>query len=470
MSQPATSSEPHAFHPTILREYDIRGVVDDTLYSQDAFVIGQAFATIARERLNSNMPVVAVGRDGRLSSPELSAALIDGLIAGGAHVKDIGIGPTPMLYFATHHLKTDGGIMVTGSHNPPSHNGFKMVMGGKAFFSDDIRLLAQRVETNTLDHAEGKHEQLRVFDAYVNALLTPLENVNVPMHITWDSGNGATGEVVEALTKNLTSMTHTLLYTEIDGHFPNHHPDPSLPENLQDVKQAVLQNGAQLGLAFDGDGDRLGAIDDKGRLISPDHLLMLFAEQILHKHPGTTMIADVKTSQSVFDFIAQKGGTPLMWKTGHSHIKTKMKEIDASFAGEASGHIFFADDYYGFDDGLYAAIRLIRLICESNRPLSERIDQLSTAFTTPEIRIDCPDEKKFSIIEELQDDLRKRGMTFNDIDGVRASTEDGWWLLRASNTQPALVARCEASSKDALDNLTTMLEELITPHGLTLGL
>ncbi len=467
----APTSSAHHFHPTILREYDIRGIIGDTLHEADAYAIGQTFASITRDASGKANPVIAIGRDGRLSSPALSDALAQGAQAAGAHVVRIGVGPTPMLYFAVYHLQADAGVMITGSHNPPNYNGFKMMLGKASFFGQSIRDLGARAAHGPLYNDEGSSTDIAVFDAYVTALLNASRLTDKPLQLAWDAGNGAAGDVVEQLAGQLAAHGYrsNTLFTTIDGSFPNHHPDPSMPENLRDLQQCVNDNHCQLGLAFDGDGDRLGAVDDLGRAITSDHLLMLFAHQVLRESTHATIIADVKTSQSVFDDISQRGGKAMMWKTGHSHIKTKMKEVGAAFAGEASGHIFFADRYYGFDDGLYAALRLIEIVSALDEPLSAVIDRLPRAHSTPEIRIDCAEERKFTIITELQQKLRDEHIAFNDIDGIRATTPDGWWLLRASNTQAALIARCESATPEGLARLTTQLTQLLSHYQLQIG-
>lgn len=465
---PVTS---HRFHPSILRAYDIRGIVGETLRAADAYALGRSFATIALRQQPDHIPTLCVGRDGRLSSPELVAALIEGITDSGANACDIGMGPTPMLYFAVHHLNAAGGIMVTGSHNPPSHNGFKLMLGKASFFGDEITALGEQAAAGDWASGSGERSAKPVQSDYERALLSSIKFAQ-PLRLAFDAGNGAAGAVCESLVDQLRKQRfqcHTL-FTEIDGSFPNHHPDPSVPENLHDLQHAVTANQLQLGLAFDGDGDRLGAVDDGGRIIAPDHLLMLLARSVLSDTPGATIIVDVKTSQSVCAEITRLGGTPLMWKTGHSHIKTKMKEVGAAFAGEASGHIFFKDRYYGFDDGLYAALRLIEYVSGLEQPLSAVIDRLPTALSTPELRIPCADERKFTVIDEVQARLNAAGDDYLAIDGVRLTRPYGWWLLRASNTQGALIARCEAADDPSLKRLIEELREQLAQSTITLEL
>lgn len=471
MSHAAKATPAHALHPSILREYDIRGIAGETLHPADAYVIGQAFATLVAEKTGKDAPVIALGRDGRLSSPQLAESLCQGLQAAGAQVLSIGVGPTPMLYFGVYHLQADAGMMVTGSHNPPTHNGFKIMLGRQSFFGEDIRELGRRIERGAHRSAKGSETAHDIFHAYVTALLDAATSLSQrPLTIAWDAGNGAAGHVSDALANRITHATHHVLNADIDGTFPNHHPDPSVPKNLVQLQETVNAYQCDIGLAFDGDGDRLGAVDDKGRIISSDHLLMLFSRQVLAQNKGATIIADVKTSQSVFDDVNAHGGTALMWKTGHSHIKSKMKEVHAAFAGEASGHIFFADRYYGFDDGLYAALRLIECVAQLDGPLSALIDTLPTQYSTPEIRIDCSESRKFVIIDEVKARLEQSGADFCDIDGVRVNCPQGWWLLRASNTQAAIIARCESPTSNGLILLTDQLTSQLSASGITLSL
>lgn len=347
----------HHFHPTILREYDIRGIVGETLFAADAEAIGRAFGTLV---VRNRGRVVCVGYDGRLSSPELEAALVRGLVATGVEVRRIGRGPTPMLYYAAHTMGADGGIMVTGSHNPPTHNGFKMVFGGKPFFADQIQELGRLVAAGDLESRDGGCVgEVSVREAYIDRLRADYDGIR-PLTVVWDAGNGATGEVMTALTERLPG-THILLNAAIDGRFPAHHPDPTEPENLAQLIEAVARHGAELGIAFDGDGDRIGVVDAKGRILWGDQMMMLLAEDVLKSRPGAMILADVKASQSLFDHIAALGGQPVMCRTGHSLIKTRLAETGAPLAGEMSGHIFFADRYYGYDDALYAAVRFLSL-------------------------------------------------------------------------------------------------------------
>ncbi|MBF0372355.1 MAG: phosphomannomutase/phosphoglucomutase [Alphaproteobacteria bacterium] len=456
-------TEAHRFNPTILREYDIRGIVGETLREADAAAIGRAFGTLVRRAGGRN---VCVGRDGRLSSPALEAALVGGLTATGCQALRVGLGPTPMLYFAGKHMAADGAIMVTGSHNPPTHNGFKMVMGGKPFFGPDIRKLGEMASAGDFETGSGGAADEPMLARYVARLLEDYDGRR-PLTVVWDAGNGAAGEAMVELVKGLPGR-HVLLNEVIDGTFPAHHPDPTEPHNLIQLQDAVLAEQADVGIAFDGDGDRIGVIDGQGRILWGDQIMMLLAEDVLKTRPGATIIADVKASQALFDEIARLGGTPLMYRTGHSLIKTKMAETGSPLAGEMSGHIFFADRYFGFDDALYAAVRFLGVVARLPESLSARYDRLPHMVNTPEMRFDCADQRKFAVIGEVKARLEREGATVSDIDGVRVSTPDGWWLLRASNTQAVLVARCEARSVDGLKRLRAILASQLTLSGVAL--
>ncbi len=452
----------HALHPTILREYDIRGIVEHTLSADDAYAIGRAFGSMCAKQGGRH---VTVGRDGRLSSPDLADAVTLGLQAAGIEVIDIGLGPTPMLYFAAKTLKADGGVMITGSHNPPNHNGFKMVMKGKPFFGADILELGRIAAAGAYATGSGSLVKRPIDKAYVERLLQDY-NGQRPLRVVWDCGNGATGEVVKQLVARLPGH-HKVLFAEIDGAFPNHHPDPTDPHTLVALKQAVADEKADLGIAFDGDGDRIGVVDGKGRILWGDQILVLLAEDVLKRQPGATIMADVKASQALFDAIEKMGGQPLMWKTGHSLIKTKMAEIGCPLAGEMSGHIFFADTYYGYDDALYAAIRFLSKVARLPDGLAAWHDKLPKMINTPEIRIDCADERKFAVIEEVRSRLSAMGADVNATDGVRVKEAEGWWLLRASNTQAVLVARAEANDEAGLTELKGRLKSQLAASGLS---
>jgi phosphomannomutase len=456
----------HTFNPTALREYDIRGVVGKTLGEADARAIGRTFGTVV---IRAGGSKVAVGRDGRLSSPMLEAALVDGLTASGVDVVRIGLGPTPMLYYAEAVSDVDGGIEITGSHNPAEYNGFKMVLAHKPFYGADIQKLGHMSAAADWETGQGKVSDLDILDAYVARIAEGLGDLNGhSFRIGWDAGNGAAGTVIERLTKLLPGE-HCLLFTDIDGHFPNHHPDPTDETNLSQLKALVAEKKLDFGLAFDGDGDRIGAVDGKGRVIWGDQLLAVLAESVLKQVPGSTIIADVKASQALYDRIAELGGKPLMWKTGHSLIKTKMKETGAPLAGEMSGHIFFAHEFYGFDDAQYAAIRLIRAVAELGGSLTALKDAMPAMINTPELRFQVSEERKFAVIDEVLARLEAQGADVNRTDGARVNTPDGWWLLRASNTQDVLVARAEANDQAGLDRLMAMIDAQLAASGLKRG-
>jgi len=451
----------HQFNPTILREYDIRGIVGGTLTEADAYALGRTFAANARDE---GARRIAVGRDGRTHSPMLQAALIRGLTEGGIDAMQIGMGPSPMLYFATHYLDVDGGIQVTGSHNPADYNGFKLLLKGRSVFGQEIQGIGERAARGDWSEGDGRVEEVDIREAYVNRLLEGFSGK--PFRIGWDAGNGAAGPVLDMLVERLPGQHH-VIFSEVDGRFPNHHPDPTVEKNLADLKALVEREQLDFGIAFDGDGDRIGAVDGEGRVIWGDQLLMILAEAVLKEQPGATIIADVKASQSLFDRVAELGGNPLMWKTGHSLIKSKMKETGAPLAGEMSGHIFFKHRWYGFDDALYAAVRLIEAVSQSGRSLTAIMDSMPKTTATPELRFQVDEARKFAIVEEVRDRLSGDGAKVDATDGVRVSTGDGWWLLRASNTQDVLVARAEAADQSGLDRLIAQIDDQLEKSGVT---
>ena len=455
----------HRLHPSIIREYDVRGIIDETLNAEDARAIGGAFATMVAQ-VRGTGPRICLGYDGRLTSPALETALSEGMVSAGAHVVRVGRGPTPMLYFGVHHLEADGGVMVTGSHNPPEHNGFKFMLGQDAFYGQQIEQLGKLVADGVPRVDGGPIEENGILDVYVDGLVAAFQG-DGRLKVAWDPGNGAAGDAVQMLSRRLPGR-HDVINGEIDGTFPAHHPDPTVPANLLQLQQLVAMGAHHVGIALDGDGDRIGVIDDAGRIIWADLLMALLARDVLSSQPGATVIADVKSSQTLFDEIARLGGIPVMWRTGHSLIKAKMAELKAPLGGEMSGHLFFADRYYGFDDAMYAAVRLLNVIEAAGKSLSELRDQLPTLANTPEIRFACPDEKKFDVVAEVRDRLLSEGFEVNDIDGVRVNSEDGWWLLRASNTQAVLVARCEARDDAALTRVKCALESELAKSGIQL--
>ena len=452
----------HRFDPSILREYDIRGVVGQTLHAADAEALGRAFGSLVRGQGGTR---VALGYDGRLSSPELEEAVAAGLRASGVTPLRIGRGPTPLLYFAVYELDADGGIMVTGSHNPPDHNGFKIMLGKASFYGRQIQELGQLAEAGDFTSGDAQDETHDLSELYL-ARITEEMKIDPELSVVWDAGNGASGELMARLTDRLPG-NHVLLNAEIDGTFPSHHPDPTVPENLVQLQQAVRSGGCNLGIAFDGDGDRIGAVDENGDILWGDQLMLYLARDILKERPGATIIADVKASQVLFDELARLGGRPLMWKTGHSLIKSKMLEEQAPFAGEMSAHLFFADRYYGFDDALYAAVRLLTAITRSGESLAAFRAALPPVVNTPELRFDCPAERKLPVIEEVGRRLADKGAKVSAVDGLRVKdSSGGWWLLRASNTQDVLVARCEAPDESTLDRLYGELSEQLRESGL----
>ncbi len=453
----------HDFDPTSLREYDIRGIVGKTLKAADAFAVGRAFGTIVSR---SGGGTVVVGCDGRLSSPELEQSLVAGLKASGMEVLRVGCGPTPMLYYAATTLKTDGAVMVTGSHNPANYNGFKMMLGRKPFYGAQIKELGRiAAAADVVAEADGPDRHVDIAHDYVARLIADWDGGDRILKVVWDNGNSAAGEVLQRLVQALPGE-HTVLNGAIDGHFPAHHPDPTVAKNLEQLIAAVREKQADLGIAFDGDADRIGVVDDKGQILWGDELLVVLGRDVLRDNPGATIIADVKASQVLFDEISRAGGKPLMWRTGHSLIKAKMAETGSPLAGEMSGHVFFADRWYGFDDALYAAVRLLGIAARMDGPLSSIKEALPRTVSTPELRFDCDDTRKFGVIDEVAARLKADGAEVSAIDGVRVRTLDGWWLLRASNTQAVLVARAEAADEAGLDRLKGALVHQLTQSGL----
>lgn len=453
-----------AIDPVILREYDIRGIVGESLTTETVRALGQGFGTMVAER---GCRTIAVGYDGRLSSPGLEQALVDGIVSSGLDVIRIGLGPTPMLYFATHHLDADAGAMITGSHNPPDYNGIKMVYQGKSFWGPDIQEMGRRIGAGELATGQGKSRYHNIFDEYIDRLLSDYRG-DKNLKVAWDPGNGAAGDVIQSLTARLPGE-HILINATIDGTFPSHHPDPTVEKNLEQLKDVVLSQGCDLGLAFDGDGDRIGIIDAQGRVLWGDQILILLAREVLSELPGSTIIADVKSSQAFFDEVSRLGGKPLMCKTGHSLIKNKMLETGAPLAGEMSAHIFIKHRYYGFDDAPYASIRILSILASGAESLAEIRDSLPQLINTPELRFPCPEYRKVPVVEEVRTRLATRtDITVHDIDGVRVESADGWWLLRASNTQDVLVARCESATEEGLRRLQAELSEQVISSGLQL--
>lgn len=460
----------HVFNPTVLREYDIRGIIGETLGPDDARAIGRGFATLLRRAGGSR---IAVGYDGRVSSPILERALIEGINASGCDVVAIGMSATPMLYYAEASTEdVDGGIEITGSHNPANYNGFKMVFQGRPFFGEDILTLGKMAAEGDWDDGVGTVETRALLDEYIDRLLLGLDGIDADalggLRIGWDNGNGAAGPALEALAARLPGEHH-LLFTEVDGNFPNHHPDPTVEANLEDLRALVAEKNLHFGIAFDGDGDRIGAIDGEGRVIWGDQLLMIYAEDLLSRMPGATIIADVKASRALFNHVSALGGQPLMWKTGHSLIKSKMKETNSPLAGEMSGHVFFADTYYGYDDALYAGIRLIAAAARLGKSVTELRSAMPAMINTPEMRFQVDESRKFAAIDEVKARLSGTDAMVDGTDGVRVTNDDGWWLLRASNTQDVLVARAESETESGLERLMAQIDAQLMASGLERG-
>ncbi len=450
--------------PTIFREYDIRGIADVELLSPDIELLGKAIGTYLQQHGGKS---VALGRDCRLSSPRLGEAIARGLTASGCDVTDIGVAPTPLLYYSVFHFKADGAVMITGSHNPSDYNGFKVMCGQSTIHGREIQRLREIIESGAFSSGAGSLRTADVVPAYVEDVSSRIK-LSRRVKVVFDAGNGVAGPVMHRLLERL-NCDATELFFDMDGHFPNHHPDPTVEKNLVALTEAVRGRGAELGIAFDGDSDRIGAVDENGQVVWGDMLMLIYAREILTRKPGATFIAEVKCSQVLYDELTRLGGHPIMWKTGHSLIKAKMKETKAELAGEMSGHIFFADRYYGFDDALYAACRLLEIVAASGRPLSAQLEGVPRMFVTPEIRVDCPDEAKFGVVEEVLDHFRKVRRVI-DVDGVRVIFEKGWGLLRASNTGPVLVLRFEAASPELLEQYRREVEDVLVRAKATRGL
>ena len=451
----------HKFDPSILREYDIRGIFGKTLNDVDAYMVGRCFGSVIREEGDQT---VCVGFDGRKSSPVLAENVLNGARDAGVDVINIGLNATPTLYYATTVLEAGGGIMVTGSHNAPHYNGFKLMLGSKPFWGGDILGLGQRAEVANVTKGVGEITIKAIRESYVARLMGDYRS-GKGLKVAWDSGNGALGPAMVQLTSCLPGE-HILLNEEVDGNFPAHHPDPTIPENLTQLKNTVILEKCDLGIAFDGDGDRIGVVDGLGRILWGDQILAILARDMLEELPGATVIADVKASQALFDEVTRLGGCPVMSATGHTVIKSKMAELKAPLAGEMSGHIFFGDRYYGYDDALYAALRLVDIVSRSDNNLAKMRDGLPQMINTPEVRFDVSEEQKFIIANEVKERLLQSGAQVSTIDGVRVQTPDGWWLLRASNTQNALVVRCESHTESGLSILKDMVSEQLQLSGV----
>ncbi len=454
-----------AINEDIFRAYDIRGIVETALTPDAVTQIGQAFASEARAQGQST---VVIGRDGRLSSPDLANALSNGLRAGGCDVIDVGMVPTPVLYYATHKLKTGTGIMVTGSHNPPQYNGLKMLIAGHTIYGDSIKSLYQRIVDGNIDSGDGNYEQQDVIPSYIETITSDIQ-LTRPLNIAVDCGNGVAGVLAVELFSKL-GCEITELFCDVDGTFPNHHPDPSKPENLDDIKKSIAENDLDLGLAFDGDGDRVGIIDDKQNIIWADRQMMLYAADVLERKPGAQIIFDIKSSSNLEHFIKDHGGEPLMWKTGHSFIKAKMKETGAELAGEMSGHIFFKERWFGFDDGLYSAARMLEILSKRNQPASEVFAELPDSINTPELQIMFEEGEHYKFMDKFKQQADFENADIVTIDGMRVNYPEGWGLVRPSNTTPSLVLRFEANSQAVLDDIQTKFKKELLKQDSSLKL
>lgn len=445
----------------IFREYDVRGVYEKDFDLELARDIGKALVSFVRKR-NHQAPLMTVGHDARLSSPAITTAVIDGMIASGAHVLSLGLITTPMSYFSMFQLNAVGGIMITGSHNPPDYNGFKISFGKTTLFGDEIQELRKIIESKDFVSGNGSQKPHDIFPAYIERYKKEFSHLkNVP--VVLDCGNGAAGIVARRLYESI-GLKPTILFEQPDGRFPNHHPDPTVEENVTELKKHVLQEKAVMGIGFDGDCDRIGVVDNNGRFILGDELMVLWARDILAKNPKAKIVGDVKCSDRLYADIEKHGGQPIMWKTGHSLIKNKIKEEKSPFGGELSGHIFFSDRNYGYDDALYAGLRLMEIVMLSGKSISDLLKDLPSAFNTPEIRLDTTEEKKLTIVAALKDYFKNLpNIKLNLLDGVRASYADGWALVRASNTQPVLVVRFEANSASRLAEIQTSVMRVVEP-------
>ncbi len=444
-------------NPAIFREYDIRGLAEKDFDADFAHLLGKVHGTAVCARGGRR---VTVGRDCRATSDPYAEGVIKGLVSAGLHVYDIGVCPTPLLYFSLFHLDVDGGVMVTASHNPAEYNGFKVCMGKETLYGAQIQNLRERMERKEFqENPGGKRESYAIIPPYHEHLRRDVPSLARPLKVVLDAGSGVAGPVAPPVFRGLGCEVWEIA-CEMDGRFPIHHPDPTIPENLELLIEKVKKEKADVGIAYDGDADRIGAVDEKGDILWGDELLILFERDILKHKPGATIISEVKCSQRLFDDIEKQGGKAIMWKAGHSLLKAKMKETKAVLAGEMSGHMFFADRYFGYDDAIYASLRLVELLARSDKPLSQLLADVPKSVSTPEIRVDCPDDQKFKIAERATEHFRKRYPVI-DVDGVRVKFPEGWGLIRASNTQPALVLRFEASSEAKLQEYRGIVESAL---------
>ena len=447
----------------IFREYDIRGVAGKDLTPEVARLVARAYAAFLAEKKVSG--TIAVGRDNRPSGVDLHREMVAGLLESGLDIVDIGVVPTPLAYWAQHKLNVAGGVQITGSHNPPEFNGFKLGLGTRSIYGDDIQRIYSLAVAGSFPNGKGSSRDEAVIDRYVDDVVARIGPISRSLRVVADAGNGA-GALVAPLLFDKLGVPVRCLFCESDGTFPNHHPDPTIPENLADLIAAVKSDRADVGIAFDGDADRIGVIDDTGEIIWGDQLLIIYARDVIaRKAKGQPIIFDVKCSQALPESIEKAGGTPLMWKTGHSLIEEKMHETGAPIAGEMSGHMFFAEGYYGFDDALYGAARLLRIIADAGRSIHEMLADVPRFVSTPELRVPCPDDKKFALVEEAKKHFAAIHKVI-DVDGVRVLFGDGWGLIRASNTQPVLVMRFEARTQEHLDAIKSEMEGWLREHGV----
>ncbi|MBN21597.1 MAG: phosphomannomutase [Bdellovibrionaceae bacterium] len=458
-------------NPSIFREYDVRGIAGKDLSAEFARELGLAYAKMIKEELplNEDSPYqVSVGRDCRLSGEEYASALVDGLRAGGIDVITLGVCPTPLTYFSVFHHNFDGGIMVTGSHNPMEYNGFKIGIGKSTIHGSQIQRLREIMEGGpTPSNSQGNLREIEIIPEYIEYVHHHAKKTK-PLKVVLDAGNGTAATVAPPLFKALGAEVIEL-YCTLDGRFPNHHPDPTVPENLKDLIAKVTETKADFGVAFDGDSDRIGLVAENGQILYGDEIMVILSREILKEHPGATVISEVKSSRRLYEDISKNGGNPIMWKTGHSLIKSKMKETKALLAGEMSGHIFFADRFFGFDDAVYAATRIFEILSHTDKTLSQLIEDLPPVVNTPEIRVDCEEEKKFALVEETKARLKETEYQINDIDGVRVDFGDSWGLVRASNTQPVLVLRFEAPTENRLNEVRKIVESALTQGAQAIG-
>ena len=452
------------FKPNVLREYDIRGIVGEDLTQNTAYTIGRTFGHIVAKKFNEKK--ILVGYDGRLTSQQFHDSLCEGLLNSGANVISIGLGPTPMVYFGHFHLQTNAAIMVTGSHNPSEYNGFKMVLNKNAFYADNILKLQSLVFDQNLIQGNGSIKKIDLKEEY---MLRNIQNIvfKKKLKVAWDIGNGAMGAVIDRFVEKLNTIDHVLINKEVDGNFPNHHPDPTVPKNMEQLIKTVIEEKCDIGLAFDGDGDRLGVVDNLGNIIWADQYMLILAKEISEIYKNPKIIMDVKCSKVFFDEVKKFNCEPIMYRTGHSPIKEKMKEVGSPLSGEMSGHVCYADDFYGYDDAIYVGLRLLRILSNKQKKLNELMMDYPKTFATPETRIDVDESRKFEIIEEIKIRLNEIPLLeIIDLDGVRVQNDLGWYLIRASNTQNQLTCRAEALNKVDLNLLTKLIEEQLNLSGI----